>query len=144
MGMDLGDSSSPFAQKGVFSEINVTPFVDVVLVLLIIFMVSAPFAISGVQVQLPSNKAKSMQMQDDPYVLSVTDSGHFFLQKKQVSGGELAQKLKIARGSDQEFVLYIRADKRVPYAKVMEAMAAAQTAGISKIGMMGDASSASH
>jgi biopolymer transport protein TolR len=146
MGFQLGDnepgkSTSFFGSQGSFTEINVTPFVDVVLVLLIIFMVATPLAISGVNVQLPSTKAKTLHVKDNPLVLSVTESGDFYLGKALIPSPALVEKLKAAKGSDNEAQIYIRADRKVPYGKVMEAMAASQLAGIQKIGMLGEAAS---
>lgn len=146
MGMNLsGDdsqsSSGFFGGQGMITDINITPFVDVILVLLIIFMVTAPFAVSGVNVQLPTNKAKPLSLAGDPVVLSVNEKGLFYLGKTEVPTQELVAKLKAIRGDDRESSIYIRADKRVSYAKVMEAMTAAQAAGILKIGMMGETSS---
>ena len=146
MGMNLGDgdsgNSSMFANKGMMTDINITPFVDVILVLLIIFMVTAPFAVSGVNVQLPRSQAKPLTLSGDPLVLSVSEGGEFFLGKAKVASGDLLAKLKAAKSSDKEASIYIRADKKVPYGKVMEAMGAAQAAGISRIGMMGEAGTA--
>jgi len=145
MSMNLGDSggngSGFFGRQGMISEINITPFVDVILVLLIIFMVTAPFAISGVNVQLPQSQAKALTLSGDPTVLSITPAGSFFLQKIEVPEAELVAKIKAAIGNAKESSIYIRADKTVPYGKVMEAMGAAQAAGVAKIGMMGESRS---
>jgi biopolymer transport protein TolR len=145
MGMNLGDGGNEgggfFGRQGMMSEINITPFVDVILVLLIIFMVTAPFAVSGVNVQLPQSRAKPLKLSGDPLVLSVTPQGLFYLQKIEVAEAELVPKIKAAIGNDKEASLYIRADKAVPYGKVMEAMGAAQAAGVAKIGMMGESRS---
>lgn len=147
MGMNLGGdgdsgNSSMFANKSMMTEINITPFVDVILVLLIIFMVTAPFAVSGVNVQLPRSQAKPLTLSGDPLVLSVTETGEFYLSKAKVPANELVAKLKAAKGSEKEASIYIRADKKVPYGKVMEAMGAAQAAGIGRIGMMGESGTA--
>jgi biopolymer transport protein TolR len=143
MGMNVegGESSGGlFARQGLLTEINVTPFVDVMLVLLIILMVAAPFAVSGVGVQLPSAKAKSMSLGGNPLVLSITQTGQFYVGKSPVNSKDLVDKLKTAKGQEKESSIFIRADKTVPYGKVMEAMAASQRAGIHKIGMLGESS----
>lgn len=147
MGMSLGgdgDSggSGFFGRQGMITEINITPFVDVILVLLIIFMVTAPFAVSGVNVQLPRNQAKPLALSGDPLVVSVSEAGEFYLGKNRVLGSELTAKIKAAVQGEKEASLYIRADKKVPYGRVMEAMAAAQIAGVRKIGMMGETGTA--
>ena len=133
-----GQGSGFFGRQGMMTDINITPFVDVILVLLIIFMVTAPFAVSGVNVQMPRNQAKPLSLNGDPVVLSVTSTGEFFLGKTKVLASELTAKLKAAKNDEKEASIYIRADKAVPYGRVAEAMAAAQAAGIRKIGMMGE------
>lgn len=146
MGMNIGDGDSGgsgfFGRQGMMTEINITPFVDVILVLLIIFMVTAPFAVSGVNVQLPKSQAKPLVMAGEPLVLSVSEKGEFFLGKNSVEKSTLVDKLKAAKGNEKESSIYIRADRKVPYGAVMEAMGAAQAAGIVKIGMMGEAAGA--
>lgn len=119
-------------------EINMTPFVDVCLVLLIIFMVTAPFVISGVNVKLPETKAQKISMSDDPLVLTVTQQGAFFINKKEIPEKNLTAVLKETQGNQKKSIIFIRADKRVPYGKVMVAMSSAQLAGIQKIGMIGE------
>ena len=129
---------------GGLTEINVTPFVDVVLVLLIIFMVTAPFAISGVNVDLPKNNTDSIGAIKNPTVLSVTGQGEFYFGDEKVNADKLIPTLKRLRDiqkadSGNTNSLYIRADRKVPYGTVMVAMEAAKKAGFVKIGMMGKA-----
>jgi len=119
-------------------EINMTPFVDVCLVLLIIFMVTAPFAISGVNVKLPETKAHRVNLSDKPLILTVTQKGTFFIEKTKIQENKLIATLKEAQGKQKDPIVFIRADKNVPYGKVMTAMSAAQLAGIQKIGMIGE------
>jgi biopolymer transport protein ExbD len=138
--LDRESSGGLFSKQSMMAEINITPLVDVMMVLLIILMVAAPFAVSGVDVRLPSSKAKTMALTGDPVVLTVTPSGQYFLGKSLLSSKDLVDKLKAARGSEKDPGFYIRADRAVPYGRVMEAMAAAQRAGFSRIGMLGEAS----
>ncbi len=143
MGMRTGDGEdgeSSFARNSMLADINITPFVDVMLVLLIIFMVTAPFAVSGVDIQLPKSKSKTLSLGQDPVVVSVSSQGDFFLGKKTVKRDELIGKIQTAIAGQELPTVFIRADRDVAYAKVMEAMAAAQTAGAKKIGMMGEGS----
>jgi biopolymer transport protein ExbD len=136
----FGENQQESSSKYSISEINITPFVDVLLVLLIIFMVTAPFAMSGVNIELPKSAAKSLNVSGDPIILTVTRNGEFYLQKIKLREVELVNKLRAAKGSlsADKVVAYVRADTDVPYGKVMVAMAAMQNAGIKKIGMMGE------
>jgi len=122
----------------VLAEINMTPFVDVCLVLLIIFMVTAPFAVSGVNVKVPQTKAKALSMSNESLILSITKKGEFYLGKFKVSENDLVPKIKAAAAGEEKTPIFIRADKEVPYEKVMIAMAAAQNAGVERIGMIGE------
>ena len=143
MGLRTGDGEggeSSFARNSMLADINITPFVDVMLGLLIIFMVTAPFAVSGVDIQLPKSKSKTLSLGQDPVVVSVSSQGDFFLGKKTVKRDELIGKIQTAIAGQELPTVFIRADRDVAYAKVMEAMAAAQTAGAKKIGMMGEGS----
>ena len=118
------------------AEINVTPFVDVMLVLLVIFMVTAPMMQSGVEVDLPETKTQPMRMRDEPLILSVKKDGTLFVGRTEVPLEELAVKLEaIFEGRDTK-ELFLRADKDAAYGKVARAMAAAREAGARKLGMV--------
>lgn len=120
-------------------QINVTPFVDVVLVLLIIFMVTAPFAVSGVNIDLPRNNTDSITAVKDPVVVSITSKGDFYFGDERVVAEQLLPTLKRVAELQKTDTksMYIRADQQVPYGTVMRAMEAAKQAGFSRIGMMG-------
>lgn len=120
------------------ADINMTPFVDVCLVLLIIFMVTAPFAISGVNVQLPKTQTKQLTLSNESLILSITKDGSFFLGKSPITELDLVTKIKQSLPSQEKSALFIRADVDVPYGKIMVAMVAAQRAGVEKIGMLGE------
>jgi biopolymer transport protein TolR len=118
------------------SEINVTPFVDVMLVLLIIFMVTAPMMQQGVDVELPKTTTQPMKVKDEPLILTIKKDGRLFLGKQEIPQAELQKKLTaIFEGMDAK-ELYLRADQAVPYGTVARAMAAAREAGASKLGMV--------
>ena len=134
------DEFKPAGSSGFLAEINMTPFVDVCLVLLVIFMVTAPFAISGVDVRLPKTSSGAT-LNAAPLVLSVTQKGHFYIGKKEISEDALVGQLKNALAESPNKSLFIRADEKVPYGKVMDAMSAAHQAGVEKIGMLGEARS---
>ena len=118
------------------ADINVTPFVDVVLVLLIIFMVTAPLMLQGMDVNLPETTTQPIRMPTAPLVLTVTKDGKFSLARKEIAGAELQAKLEAvfeARGSKEVF---LRADEAAPYGVVVQAMAAARRAGATRLGIV--------
>jgi biopolymer transport protein TolR len=118
------------------SEINVTPFVDVMLVLLIIFMVTAPMLEQGIDVDLPETTTQPLQMREEPLILSVKKDGTYHLARQQVPLAELEPKLKaIFEGTDEKEI-YLRADKDAPYGTVVKAMAAARLAGAKTVGIV--------
>ena len=118
------------------AEINVTPFVDVMLVLLIIFMVTAPMMQQGVDVDLPETTTQPLRLQDEPLVLTVKADGKVFLGRVEVPEKELQAKLAaILEGLDGKEI-FLRADKKAPYGLVVRALAAARAAGATKLGMV--------
>ncbi len=127
--------SRPGGRRG-NGEINVTPFVDVMLVLLIIFMVTAPLMLQGMDVNLPQTTTQPIRMSNAPLVLTVTRDGQYSLARKIVPVENLQAKLEAvfeARGSKEVF---LRADKEAPYGVVVLAMAAARRAGATRLGIV--------
>jgi biopolymer transport protein TolR len=121
------------------SQINVTPMVDVMLVLLIIFMVSAPLLTVGVPIDLPQTQAKSLDQQSkEPLTLSVNLEGKVFLQNSEIPIEELVPKLKAvttARGGDDERI-YVRGDRKVDYGTVMRVMGRLSSAGFRRVALV--------
>ena len=118
------------------SEINVTPFVDVMLVLLIIFMVTAPLMQQGIEVDLPDTTTQALRIQDEPLVLTVDKSGAYHLGRRVIAEAELSEKLAaIFEGRDSKEI-FLRADENVAYRFVVKALAAAREAGATKLGMV--------
>lgn len=122
--------------KKLMSEINVTPFVDVMLVLLIIFMVTAPMMTQGVEVNLPQTTTKSMKTQEDPLFLTVNKKGEIFLENHLIRIEDLEDKVRSIFKYRREKELLLRADRDIPYGFVMKVIAAVKRAGIDKLGMV--------
>jgi biopolymer transport protein TolR len=124
--------------KAVMSDINVTPMVDVMLVLLIIFMVSAPLLTVGVPIDLPQTKAKSLDQDNQPLTLSVNPRGQVFLMNSEIPVEQLVDKLKLvteARGGFDERI-YVRGDKTVVYGTVMQVMGRLSSAGFKHVALV--------
>ena len=138
MAGSLGSSSkySRRYRKQRFTDINVTPMVDVMLVLLIIFMVTAPMLTAGVQVDLPKTQSAPLQGQDEPLVVSVQANGKVFLQKTQVSVDDLGAKLKAIAGEKVETRIFVRGDKSADYGRIMHVIGEINTAGFNKIALI--------
>ena len=134
--MAMGGRGAP--GRTTMSEINVTPMVDVMLVLLIIFMVTAPLISQGVKVNLPEAKAAPVEAQDKKLVLSIDSSKRVFIGEAEVALDELEVKLKANAKAQADKEIYLHADRDLPYGIVVEVMAAAQRAGISNVGMITD------
>ena len=118
------------------SDINVTPFVDVMLVLLIIFMVTAPMMVQGVDVDLPEAAAEPMPTETEPLMISIDREGRTYIDDVPIEIGFLGDKLdKILEGRGSREV-YLRADKTIPYGVVVRVMAEIQAAGVEKLGMV--------
>src|SRR3990170_2158408 len=119
-------------------EINVTPFVDVMLVLLIVFMVAAPLLTVGVPIELPETKAKPMQGDTEPLTVTVAQDGKVFLQETEVAVDALVPKLEAIAENGYDERIFVRGDKSVGYGEVMQVMGALNAAGFRKIGLVTD------
>ena len=133
MAMSVGSQGG-----GAIAEINVTPMVDVMLVLLIIFMVSAPLLTVGVPIDLPQTKAKSLDQDKEPLTVSVNTKGEIYLQNSEIKIEELVPKLQAvtqARGGSEERI-YVRGDKKVDYGTVMRVMGRLSAAGFRRVALV--------
>lgn len=118
------------------AEINVTPLVDVMLVLLIIFMVTAPMLSMGIDVNLPRVKSKSVDVTEEKLVLTVSEAKEIYLNKTKMQLGELNSKLEAIFSNRIDREVFLRADKNVPYGFVVEVMSEIRKAGVDKLGMI--------
>ena len=118
------------------SEINVTPMVDVMLVLLVIFMVTAPLLTVGVQVDLPKTKASLIPGEDEPLTISVNAEGTIFLQETELELAALAPRLAAITGNNPDVRIFVRGDKAISYGRVMEVMGTINAAGFRKVALV--------
>lgn len=118
------------------SEINVTPFVDVMLVLLVIFVITAPMLSMGIDVNLPKVKSRSMDVTEEKLILSINENKEIFLNKTRMPLGELQPKLIAIFANRIDREIFLRADKNVPYGFVVDVMAEIRRAGVDKLGMI--------
>ena len=120
------------------SEINMTPFIDVMLVLLIIFMVAAPLLAVGVPIDLPQTQAKPINIDQKPLTIAIDDKGRIYVQDQEVPEGELIARLRAAAKSGVDERIYVRGARQVDYGRVAQVMAAVTSAGFKKIALVTD------
>ncbi|HEX9461499.1 MAG TPA: protein TolR [Alphaproteobacteria bacterium] len=120
------------------SEINVTPFVDVMLVLLVIFMITAPLLTAAVQVDLPRTQAAQATGQDEPLVITVNAEGKTFLQETELSMDALIARLQAILQNKTDQRIFVRGDKSLAYGKIMEVMGALSAAGFQKVALVAE------
>ncbi len=132
--MEIGSRNG--GDRGTMSQINVTPLVDVMLVLLVIFMVTAPMMQQGVQVNLPKAAAKALPAQEESVVVSVERSGRVFINSGEVPADQLQAKLSEMFATRSKKEVFLKADKDVPYGEVVKTMAEIKGAGIERLGMV--------
>ena len=132
----MGALQRPGPLNRPLSEINVTPFVDVMLVLLIIFMVTAPMMQQGIDVDLPETSTQPLRVKDEPLILSVKKDGKTFIGRKEVPTEALQAKLEAIFDGRDSKEIFLRADQDAAYGLVVKALAAARAAGAKQLGMV--------
>ena len=132
--MEFGNRDN--GDRGTMSQINVTPLVDVMLVLLVIFMVTAPMMQQGVQVNLPKAETKSLAPKEDTLVVSVEKSGKTFINTSEIPGDQLKDKLNSMLAGREKREVFLKADSAVPYGEVVRVMAQIKGAGVERLGMV--------
>ncbi len=125
-----------FIENKSFTDINVTPLVDVVLVLLIIFMVAAPMLQMGIDVNLPKVRSNSIDVTEEKLILTINNARELFLNKTKIPVSDLRNKLENIFTSRIDRDLFLRADRNVPYGFVVEVMSEVRKAGVDKLGMI--------
>ncbi len=139
MAFSLGPSRKTGKRRkaNLVAEINVTPMVDVMLVLLVIFMITAPLLTVGVPVDLPKTKASALNEQEEPLTVTVNGKG-IYLQESEIELSALAPRLVAITGSNPEARIYVRGDKGIPYGQVMEVMGAISSGGFKKVALISE------
>ncbi len=132
----MGPIGKNKGKRTVVAEINVTPLVDVMLVLLIIFMVTAPMMTQGLEVELPEATTKALRQQEEPLVVTITKEGEVSLKKEKMSSTTLQERLRSMPPEVKKEGIYLRADKNVAYGVVTLTMADIHAAGFDKLGMI--------
>ena len=152
MGMSVGGGGGGGGRRGgrrrsrrhaVMSEINVTPFVDVILVLLIIFMVSAPLLTVGVPIELPQSQGKQLESNHEPLTISVSSNGDIFIGETKVALEEIAEKLKAIAKNGVDEQIFVRGDKGITYGQVMTVMGRISAGGFKKVSLVTEVESGS-
>ena len=118
------------------SQINVTPFVDVMLVLLIVFMITAPLLTVGVSVDLPKTKASQLSAKGDPIVISIKQNGELFIQERVIDTLQLLPRLEAISSGNKNLRIYVRGDKNVPYGIVLDTIAKIKSSGFKKVALV--------
>lgn len=142
MAIKLGTPKRRQRRAQPFCEINITPMVDVMLVLLVIFMVAAPMMTTGVTVDLPQAKATPVQGQDEPLSISVRADGKIYLQETPVTIKNLQAKLKAITGEKRDIRIFVRGDKTIDYGRMIQVVTEINTAGFNKVALITDAAGA--
>ena len=125
-----------YRSKKPMSNINVTPLVDVMLVLLIVFMITAPMLTVGVQVDLPQSKANQLNSDADPLIITINKNRDIFIQDAVVSAGDLIPRLKAISKVNSKTRIFVRGDNLLPYGEVIEIMGKIQSAGYEKVALV--------
>ena len=120
----------------IISQINVTPFVDVMLVLLIVFMITAPLLTVGVSVDLPKTKASQLNSKGDPIVVSIKQNGKLFIQEREIDSVQLLPRLRAISSGNKNLRIYVRGDKNVPYGIVLETISKIKSSGFKKVALV--------
>ena len=126
------------SEREPMSEINVTPFVDVMLVLLIIFMVTAPLLTVGVQVDLPETSADTLPEESEPLTLTINSKGEVFIQETKIEFNNLIKKILAVSNNRTDTRIYVRGDKTINYGRVLEVMGTLSGAGFSKVALISE------
>lgn len=137
MGMNLSRNTKR-GRSRLISEINITPMVDVMLVLLIIFMITSPMMVAGIEVDLPETSASPMTGDSKPLVISIDKAGDVYILETKIAASELVAKLENITNEKKDTRIFIKGDKNVSYGKIVETMAEISSAGFTKVALISE------
>jgi biopolymer transport protein TolR len=138
MAMNISKGNKTRGRGRLMSEINVTPMVDVMLVLLIIFMITSPMLVAGIEVDLPETKSSPISGQDTPIVISVNKQGEILITETKIPAVELVAKLTNITQEKKDTRIFVKGDKNLSYGKIVEIMAEIHNAGFTKVALISD------
>jgi biopolymer transport protein TolR len=138
MAMNISKGNKTRGRGRLMSEINVTPMVDVMLVLLIIFMITSPMLVAGIEVDLPETKSSPISGQDKPLVISIDKKGEIFITETKIPAKELVTKLINITQEKKDTRIFVKGDKNLSYGKIVEIMAEIHNAGFTKVALISD------
>ena len=133
------DSPIESSRAKIMADINVTPMVDVMLVLLVIFMVTAPLLVAGVPIELPKNSAQRISQPNKPLVVTLAPGARLYIRDDEVDAASLIARLSALRANEGEAILYLRADKAIPYGEVAELLGRLSMSGFQRISLLSQA-----
>jgi biopolymer transport protein TolR len=125
-------------RRGPVADINVAPFVDVLLVLVVIFMVAAPLLTVGVPVDLPKTEASTIDQNDEPLVVSIDKQGRIFLQEAEIATDQLVPRLVAVSNANRELRIFVRGDRELTYGRIMQVMGMISAAGYARVALLGE------
>ncbi|MEO0983768.1 MAG: ExbD/TolR family protein [Pseudomonadota bacterium] len=139
MGMTTGSSGGARGRRVLQSEINVTPFVDVMLVLLIVFMITAPLLTKGIDVSLPKTDADALSASDDPLTVAVDVSGQIYIGSEQpIELAEIGPRLRAVSGENPDIRIFLRGDEGVSYGRITQVLSAVTGSGFTNVALVTD------
>ncbi|MGH6866108.1 MAG: ExbD/TolR family protein [Methyloceanibacter sp.] len=136
MAISVGNDPGDETEYRPISEINITPMVDVMLVLLIIFMVTAPLLVAGVPVDLPNTSAARISQPKKPMIVSLSPDGSLFVRDEQITRDGLVPMLQAMRSAEGDTVVYVRADKSIAYGEVMDILGQVGESGYARVSLL--------
>lgn len=138
MAINISKNTSRRGRGRLMSEINVTPMVDVMLVLLVIFMITSPMLVAGIEVDLPETKSSPISGQDKPLVISINKQGEIFITETKIPAKELIAKLVNITQEKKDTRIFVKGDKNLSYGRIVEIMAEINNAGFTKVALISD------